>query len=269
MKKILILFVIFISSTTLYACGNTDTVDPVLTGVDDLSIAAGDVFDPLLEVSATDNVDGDITDKIIFSGSYNVNVVGTYLLSYRVKDSSGNETIRSRTLTVLPTPLFIALEAYHNADNFTMEVSMIHNGENYPILIEVDENKMRVEGIDEILYYEFSENCHIYEMNQAVWQKNSIECSQRDASELQFFINLSEEYFTTSSSNANLYLLKSNYYNSLQTFLGSSITSNFTLEIFNQHVKTIAFNMLRNQLYFEVSITYTNYDTTSIELPVL
>jgi hypothetical protein len=27
--------------------------------------------------------------------------------------------------------------------------------------------------------------------------------------------------------------------------------------------------MLRNQLYFEVSITYTNYDTTSIELPVL
>lgn len=268
MKKTLILFAIFVSSITLYACGNTDAVDPVITGVEDLSIVAGDVFEPLLGVSATDNVDGDITDKIIFSGSFNANVVGTYLLTYRVKDSSNNETIRSRTLTVIPTPLFTAIEAYHNADNFTMEVSMIHNGENYPLLIEVDKNKMRVEGIDEILYYEFSENCYIYEMNQAVWQKTSIECSQRDASELQFFINLSEEYFTKSLNNENLYVLKSNYYNSLQTFLGSSITSNFTLEILNQYVKTISFNMLRNQLYFEVSITYKNYDTTSIELPI-
>ena len=50
--------------------------------------------------SAKDNCDGDITSKVEISGKVNTNVVGTYIINYKVKDSSNNETIIKRTIIV-------------------------------------------------------------------------------------------------------------------------------------------------------------------------
>ncbi|MDR4341804.1 immunoglobulin-like domain-containing protein, partial [Bacillus thuringiensis] len=46
-------------------------------------------------VSANDNVDGDITSKIEVVGSVDTNKVGTYDITYKVKDSSNNETLKT------------------------------------------------------------------------------------------------------------------------------------------------------------------------------
>lgn len=43
--------------------------------------------------TAADNVDGDITSKIQVTGSVNTNIVGTYILTYDVKDNAGNSAI--------------------------------------------------------------------------------------------------------------------------------------------------------------------------------
>lgn len=50
--------------------------------------------------TATDNCDGTLTDKVKVSGSVNKNVIGTYTLTYIVKDSTGHETTTKRTIYV-------------------------------------------------------------------------------------------------------------------------------------------------------------------------
>jgi len=49
---------------------------------------------------ASDNVDGDLTSKVIVSGSVNTNKVGTYILTYKVSDAGGNSTMIERSVFV-------------------------------------------------------------------------------------------------------------------------------------------------------------------------
>ncbi|KAA1246128.1 DUF5011 domain-containing protein [Aquimarina sp. RZ0] len=79
-----------------------DTIAPVieLNGADEITINVGDVYiDP--GAIATDNVDGDITSQIIVDGSVDVNVEGSYVLTYTVSDSSNNIASATRTVNVV------------------------------------------------------------------------------------------------------------------------------------------------------------------------
>lgn len=76
---------------------------PVITlvGSNPITFTVGDVFtDP--GATAMDQEDGDITSKIIASSTVNVNVPGTYKITYNVKDSAGLSAEEvSRTVIVL------------------------------------------------------------------------------------------------------------------------------------------------------------------------
>jgi hypothetical protein len=79
-----------------------DTVKPVimLTGSASMSVVQGSAFaDP--GATASDDRDGNITSKLAVTGSVNTSAVGTYILSYNVKDVAGNaaNTV-TRTVTV-------------------------------------------------------------------------------------------------------------------------------------------------------------------------
>ena len=105
--KRFILF-LFIAACGLYlmACGEkkTDT-KPEISGVEDVEIEKGSTFKPLEGVTAYDEEDGDLTDKIQYTGNINVNVVGTYEATYSVTDSDGNTTVVKRKVTVVLTDL--------------------------------------------------------------------------------------------------------------------------------------------------------------------
>lgn len=83
-----------------------DTTKPVitLTGSVSLSLTQGSAFsDP--GATASDNVDGNITARIVKTGSVNTAVVGKYTLSYNVSDAAGNAaTTVTRTVTVTAPP---------------------------------------------------------------------------------------------------------------------------------------------------------------------
>jgi len=77
-----------------------DTIKPVLSGVTNQSINLNSTFDPKKGVTAKDNIDGDVTKSIQVSGSVNLKKVGTYTLTYKVTDRSGNTTTLTRKITV-------------------------------------------------------------------------------------------------------------------------------------------------------------------------
>ena len=78
----------------------TDTLAPELTVPESTTIAAGDPFDPMEGVSATDNTDGDLTDSIQVTNSVDTTTPGAYAVHYVVEDANGNQAIASRAVTV-------------------------------------------------------------------------------------------------------------------------------------------------------------------------
>ncbi len=79
-----------------------DDVNPEIKilGRDKIILAEGREFiDP--GANASDNYDGDITDKIVVDkSSLDINKIGTYKITYTIKDSSGNEATALREVEI-------------------------------------------------------------------------------------------------------------------------------------------------------------------------
>ena len=74
---------------------------PVISGAEDVTIKKGTTFIPIQGVTAFDEEDGDITDKIECDASkLKRNVVGEYIITYTVEDKDGNVTTVNRKITV-------------------------------------------------------------------------------------------------------------------------------------------------------------------------
>jgi hypothetical protein len=87
------------NSTTI-AFTLKDGVSPVISGAVSKTISFGSEFNAKAGVKATDNVDGDLASKLQIVGSVNTKKLGTYKLTYKVSDKSGNTKTILRTITV-------------------------------------------------------------------------------------------------------------------------------------------------------------------------
>jgi hypothetical protein len=114
----LVIFSFAVSVKTAFACGSIDenktqelngiyhncpNTPPTITliGANPFNIIVGDTFtDP--GATATDTQDGNLTSKIIITGSVDSSIVGTYVLTYSVTDSGGLSASIIRTISVSP-----------------------------------------------------------------------------------------------------------------------------------------------------------------------
>ena len=82
-----------------------DNVNPTieLNGKNEISLYVGDKYNEE-NAKAIDEYDGDLTDKIGISGNVDTSKVGTYKLTYSVKDSSDNSASIDRTIKVIEKP---------------------------------------------------------------------------------------------------------------------------------------------------------------------
>ena len=79
-----------------------DTIAPVitLTGGSTVTINRGNAYvEP--GYRAVDNVDGDITSKVVVSGSVDTSIIGAYRLTYSATDMAGNTGTATRTINVV------------------------------------------------------------------------------------------------------------------------------------------------------------------------
>jgi hypothetical protein len=95
------------ATTVSRAVNVVDSTTPVitLTGSASMTIERGATFsDP--GATATDNIDGNITSRIVKTGSVITNTPANYILTYNVSDSSGNEAPTvTRSVTVVDTTI--------------------------------------------------------------------------------------------------------------------------------------------------------------------
>ncbi|EUJ44756.1 immunoglobulin-like domain-containing protein [Listeria riparia] len=89
------------AQTTVTAAPAPDTTSPVITA-SNLSLQEGTSFNPKAGVTASDDTDGDITNKIVVtSNNVDTSKAGTYNVTYSVTDAAGNvatKTINSYSL---------------------------------------------------------------------------------------------------------------------------------------------------------------------------
>jgi hypothetical protein len=82
-----------------------DSILPVITliGNSSITMEQGSSYSDA-GATATDNIDGTITSRIVTSNPVNPNVLGTYIITYNVQDSSGNNAVQvTRTVNVVDT----------------------------------------------------------------------------------------------------------------------------------------------------------------------
>ena len=78
-----------------------DSVLPIITlnGSSTIVLKVGEAYTEL-GATAKDDIDGDISSKIITTGTVNTSVAGTYTITYTVSDNAGNVSTATRTIKV-------------------------------------------------------------------------------------------------------------------------------------------------------------------------
>ncbi len=115
---------------------------PEFEGLNNVEIPWGTDFDLLDGVSATDDVDGDITSSITTEGTLDILTSGEYTITYKVTDSDNQEATETRIIKVLE-PTTADLIAAANDDTI---VSPYEGGNNLDLSIDGNSNEGVVEG---------------------------------------------------------------------------------------------------------------------------
>ncbi len=82
----------------------TNEIPVITVNPETVTITVGDTYNVLTGVTANDLEDGDITGDITTGGdAFDPNTVGTYVITYDVTDSDGNDAVqKTRTINVVP-----------------------------------------------------------------------------------------------------------------------------------------------------------------------
>ncbi|MFV0379770.1 MAG: immunoglobulin-like domain-containing protein [Anaerorhabdus sp.] len=100
----------------VFVSNNAPTL--VVTSFEEVN--AGDDFNTLINVTATDTEDGDLTSNVKVKGSVNTNSAGIYKLEYSVTDSNNKTATASRVVLVNDGTYVVGDSAIIMAKNFTI-----------------------------------------------------------------------------------------------------------------------------------------------------
>ena len=133
--------------------------------------------------TAHDNVDGDITDKVVVDSNVDVNNVGEYVVKYTIKDSSMNENSIERSVEVVnaSTVLQASIKDF-NLDNVLTDVQL-----------QYEEDK-EYEYFDDVVFVGDSNVAFLYQHGKYIsadqtWGKYNLNIAQINSSTFTTFVN--------------------------------------------------------------------------------
>lgn len=105
-------------SVTVTVIERIDETQPQLFGINNITITVGDpIPNYLLNITATDNIDGDLTSQVTYDDSLVLyEVPGTYLVTYTVSDEAGNTKEETMVVTILEASLNASYDIYYLND---------------------------------------------------------------------------------------------------------------------------------------------------------
>ena len=141
-----------------------DTEIPKITlkGKSDITVYLGSKYDDP-GASATDNYDGDISDKIEVKSNVKTDEEGTYVVDYKVSDTSGNETTAQRSVKVIKRPIVhrdgVAVLNYHffYSGNTSCGINCINISKFEEQLKYLNDNGYKALTMDEFTKYMYGE----------------------------------------------------------------------------------------------------------------
>ena len=116
--------VITVTDTAGNATTVTFTIDKTTPVIDakDITLTVGGVFDPMKDVIATDNLDGDLTEQIKVESNVDMSRPDKYEVTYSVADKAGNTTTLTIIVTVNPKMEELNAVPTINASDVTLTV---------------------------------------------------------------------------------------------------------------------------------------------------
>ncbi|MDF2698656.1 MAG: nucH [Haloplasmataceae bacterium] len=82
-----------------------DTEAPQIIGADDVEIPFSSEFDPLAGITIIDNVDSNLSDRLIVSGIVDTYEFDEQTIIYSIMDKSGNLSQVTRKITIIPSEI--------------------------------------------------------------------------------------------------------------------------------------------------------------------
>lgn len=162
-----------------------DTQKPVLiiNSEKEIHIGVGQVYN-IPSASATDNFDGDITNKIEIKSDLNLNEKGVYSVNYSVSDSSGNETKDKIIINVEEKNAYIDVSIseqrlnYYEYGKLVLSsdiVTGVNNGTptgNYRVLNKARNVTLKGANYTSFVNYWIAFIGHSYGIHDASWRTN-------------------------------------------------------------------------------------------------
>ena len=123
------------SGTTTSTAGTTTPTDitpPVITlnGQSSITLSVGDTYTEQ-GATANDNVDGNISNNIVTTGTVNTSSPGTYTVTYTVTDAASNTATLVRNVTVNAPPVIYFENGTCKCPNATAGETVVINGTTY------------------------------------------------------------------------------------------------------------------------------------------
>lgn len=162
-----------------------DTQKPVLiiNSEKEIHVGVGQVYN-IPSASATDNYDGDITNKIEIKSDLNLNEKGVYSVNYSVSDSSGNETKDKIIINVEEKNAYIDVSISEQRLNYyeygklilsSDIVTGVNNGTptgNYRVLNKARNVTLKGANYTSFVNYWIAFIGHSYGIHDASWRTN-------------------------------------------------------------------------------------------------
>ena len=162
-----------------------DTQKPVLiiNSEKEIHVGVGKVYN-IPSASATDNYDGDITNKIEIKSDLNLNEKGVYSVNYSVSDSSGNETKDKIIINVEEKNAYIDVSIseqrlnYYEYGKLVLSsdiVTGVNNGTptgNYRVLNKARNVTLKGANYTSFVNYWIAFIGHSYGIHDASWRTN-------------------------------------------------------------------------------------------------